>query len=82
MESKCFVLLLFSTCLLIPGRAQVVEFASYKLMTTLSIKEYQNLVVVIAAQKVRNGLHRFEMILAVKVNATHTNGESKRGTKF
>lgn len=69
-------------CLYQVGPIRVFEFASDKLMTTLSIKEYQNLVVVIAAQKVRNGLHRFEMIMAVKVNATHTNGESKRGTKF
>ena len=46
-------------------------------MTTLSVKEYQNLVVVIATQKIRDSLHRFEMILAVKVDATHTNGKSK-----
>ena len=64
-------------CLYQVGPIRVFEFASDKLMTTLSIKEYQNLVVVIAAKKIR-----FEMILAVKVNAIHTNGESKRGTKF
>ena len=80
MESKCFVFP--PVCLYQVGPIRVVEFASDKLMTTLSIKEYQNLVVVIAAQKIRNGLHRLEMILAVKVNATHTNGGSKRGTKF
>ena len=69
-------------CLYQVGPIRVLEFAFDRLMTTLSIKDYQNLVVVIAAQKIRNGLHRFEMILAVKENATHTNGESKQGTKF
>ena len=47
----------------------------------LSIREYHPLAVVIAIQ-IPGGLTRFEMILAVIVKATYTNGELKEEIRF